>query len=178
MLPSTKSSLRHYIRSLKATHSAAELEALSSELSSRLILLPQWQASSDVLLYAALPDEVQTGAMIQSAWNSGKRVYLPVVNGDDLDVKLFTPETALHKGAFQIDEPQGEPIIDLSVIDLAIIPGMAFTQSGERLGRGKGYYDRLLPRLTKAFKVGICYPFQLLDSIPSEPHDIRMDLVL
>ena len=63
-------------------------------------------------------------------------------------------------------------------IQLAIIPGMAFDRAWHRLGRGKGYYDRLLPKLKKAHLLGICFPFQLLDEVPTEPHDVKMQEVL
>ena len=63
-------------------------------------------------------------------------------------------------------------------IDLAIIPRVAFDVHGNRLGRGKGYYDRLLPRLPHTYKIGICFPFQLLEKVPTETQDVRMDEVL
>ena len=63
-------------------------------------------------------------------------------------------------------------------IELAIIPGMAFDRAGHRLGRGKGYYDRLLSRLKAAKLTGICWAFQLLDEVPSEPHDIPMHNII
>ena len=62
-------------------------------------------------------------------------------------------------------------------IDLAVIPGMAFDRDGHRLGRGKGFYDKLLPGI-KCRKIGLCFSFQLADSVPIEPHDIVMDMVL
>jgi len=75
-------------------------------------------------------------------------------------------------------EPSGELFTDFDRITLAIIPGMAFDHQGNRLGRGKGYYDRLLPQLSHAYKLGLCFPFQLLtEEIPHEPHDCRMDEV-
>jgi 5-formyltetrahydrofolate cyclo-ligase len=76
-------------------------------------------------------------------------------------------------------EPIGEvfPESRYDEITLALIPGMAFDAEGHRLGRGKGYYDRLLPRLSRAYKMGVCFPFQMVDAVPSEPHDQKVDEV-
>ena len=101
-----------------------------------------------------------------------------MVVGDDLELRLYAGDDRLAPGAFHIEEPRGEPFTDYAGIDLAVIPGVAFDRAGNRLGRGKGYYDRLLPRLADTYKIGLCYPFQLADSLPAEAHDVRMDEVV
>ena len=75
-------------------------------------------------------------------------------------------------------EPTGPLFADYSKIQLAIIPGMGFDRQGNRLGRGKGYYDRMLAKLSHAYKIGVCFPFQLFDKIPTDIYDITMDEVL
>ncbi len=130
-----------------------------------------------MLLYHSLPDEVDTHALIRR-WAGRKRILLPVVVGDDLELRLYAGDDRLAPGAFHIEEPRGEPFTDYAGIDLAVIPGVAFDRAGNRLGRGKGYYDRLLPRLADTYKIGLCYPFQLADSLPAEAHDVRMDEVV
>ncbi len=166
------------MRSLKAQHSSDELAALSRQVAQQLMAHESWQQSRVVLLYSSLPDEVQTDLLLQAALDAGKRVFLPVVVGDDLELKPYGSHTLMHKGAFNISEPEGAALTDLSVIELAIVPGMAFTPAGTRLGRGRGYYDRLLPQLRRARTIGLCFPFQLVDFIPTEPHDIRLDSVV
>lgn len=138
---------------------------------------PRWQTAHCVLLYHSLPDEVDTHEFIRR-WNSRKCILLPVVIGDDLELRQYTDDSHLTEGAFHIDEPIGTPFTDYAAIDLAIIPGVAFDRNGNRLGRGKGYYDRLLPRIPAAYKVGLCFRFQLLDEIPAEAHDVRMDEII
>ncbi len=81
-------------------------------------------------------------------------------------------------GAYGIEEPTEGKFNNLKDIDLAIIPGVAFDRRGNRLGRGKGYYDRLLPFLVGTYKLGICFPYQLLESVPTEDFDIRMNEVI
>ena len=131
-----------------------------------------------VLLYHALPDEVETRDLIQQAIDAGKQVLLPVVVGDNLELRCLPTPDALHEGAFHIFEPNGEAFTDYSAINLAVIPGVAFTVDGCRLGRGRGYYDRLLPHLNNVYKIGICWPFQLVEALPTESHDIMLDTVI
>lgn len=174
----TKSEVRQEIKRRKAACSLEERVALSSAVISLLSETPQWKQAHIVLLYHALPDEVETRELIQQAFSSGKVVLLPVVVGDDLELRRLPTPDAVHEGAFHILEPDGTVFTDYAAIDLAIIPGVAFTADGHRLGRGRGYYDRLLSRLTNVYKLGICWPFQLVDALPTEPHDISLDAVI
>ena len=115
-----------------------------------------------------------------TAYENGKKVLLPVVKGEELELHLYEGESSLREGAFGIMEPTG-PLFapeNYDEIELAIIPGMAFDRAGHRLGRGKGYYDRLLPKLKGSRLQGICFPFQLLDDVPAEAHDIAVQEVI
>lgn len=170
--------LRRSIRTIKASYSPAELEALSLSLLQRLEQHPRFVEARTVLLYHSLPDEVGTHVFVDR-WCREKEIILPTVAGDDLVLHRYTGPDCLTLGSYGILEPSGESFTDFESITLAVIPGMAFDHRGNRLGRGKGYYDRLLPRLTQAYKLGLCFPFQLLtDEIPHEPHDCQMDEVL
>ena len=80
-------------------------------------------------------------------------------------------------GSFHIEEPTGDDLIDPDKLELIVTPGVAFDSKGNRLGRGKGYYDRL-PATTKATKIGVAYHFQIVDELPAEPHDVPMDIVI
>lgn len=129
-----------------------------------------------IALYHALPDEVQTAAFIEK-WGEVKTLLLPIVEGNDLTLHAYTGTDALQCGAFGIMEPVRCEPCEEDGIDLIIVPGIAFDRHGNRLGRGKGYYDRLLRNLS-APKIGLCFDFQLHDHIPVEPFDIRMDGVV
>lgn len=175
-----KQELRRYIREQKREHTPEELAVMSEQVCRRVLAMSRWQDAATVLLYYPLPDEVDTRVLIDAAVEQGKRVLLPVVVGDDLELRVYAGTASLQPGAFGILEPCGNPfpLQEYGYIDLAIIPGMAFNEAGNRLGRGKGYYDRLLPRLSAATRMGICFPFQLLPTVPSEPHDIQMQVII
>lgn len=129
---------------------------------------------NNILLYYSLPDEVSTSLIIEK-WHQSKQLFLPRVNNNDLDIIKYDPQST-EIGSYNIIEPIGSPI-NISEIDLIIVPGVAFDKNGNRLGRGKGFYDRLLCNST-ALKIGIGYDFQLVDRITSEPHDIAMDAII
>ena len=177
-LRAKKNQLRQSVRTIKASYSPEELEALSLSLLQRLEHHPRFVEARTVLLYHSLPDEVYTHAFI-NRWCGKKEILLPTVVGDDLELHHYVGPECLVHGHYGILEPSGEPFMDYERITLAIIPGMAFDCMGNRLRRGKGYYDRLLPRLPHAYKLGLCFPFQFLDEeIPHEPHDCQVDEVL
>ena len=141
----TKNELRKWVRERKRQFSREELDRFSLEVSRQVLAHESWLQASLVLLYNSLPDEVDTHLLIQSALEAGKQVLLPVVVGDELELRLHSSQ--MRQGAFGILEPEGDAFQDFAAIDLAIVPGMAFDASGHRLGRGRGYYDRLLQRL-------------------------------
>lgn len=123
-----------------------------------------------------MKDEVCTHAFIDK-WSKEKRMLLPVVVGNDLELRIYTNPDELTAGAYGIKEPSGKAFTDYQSIDFIIVPGIAFDERGFRLGRGKGYYDRLLPQLS-GYKMGICFPFQMVEEVPAESFDICMDEVI
>ena len=171
-----KKQLRKDIREEKKRHLPDELMAYSSALLEQIEKHPRFIASHTVLMYHSLSDEVQTHAFVEK-WYKVKKVLLPVVRGDILVLRHYTGKDCLEIGAFNIEEPSGEDFKNYHEIELSIIPGVSFDHYGNRLGRGKGYYDKLLPLLTHAYNIGICYSFQAREKIPAEPFDRKMDEV-
>lgn len=130
-----------------------------------------------LLLYYALHDEVDTSLLFKRL--SDKTILLPkVIDSENMELRIYTGENDLATGCYGIKEPVGKVFADFAKIDVAIIPGMAFDCQGHRLGRGKGYYDRLLSKIPQAYKIGLCFDFQIIDSVPVDSHDIRMDEVV
>ena len=131
---------------------------------------PKFASARTVLLYYSLDDEVQTHDFVEK-WHRQKTVLLPVVKGDELELRIYTGRQNLKTGeAYHIEEPTGEAFTAYEKIDFAIIPGVSFDARGNRLGRGKGYYDKLLP-LLHSYNIGICYNFQVNEKLPVEPFD-------
>ncbi len=154
-------------------------EALKNFYAEQIEQLPQFDTARTVALYYALPDEVTTLPMLRR-WLGVKRLALPVVTGGEMTFHEYNGPGCLVTGAFGIREPSGTAEVKAAEIDLMLVPGMAFDASGGRLGRGGGYYDRYLarPDATHIYKVGICPPHRLVEAVPAEPHDIKMDTII
>lgn len=174
-----KNTLRSLIRAEKRHFCRQELAEMSLSVVRRLLEHPRVQSAATVVVYYSLPDEVDTHTAVDTLYSSGKTVLLPVVTGEGLmELRRYTGSACLRAGAFGIMEPSGEPFTDFETIDLVIVPGMAFDASGNRLGRGKGYYDRFLPLAPSAYRLGVCFDFQKVTCVPASEHDIRMDEIL
>jgi 5-formyltetrahydrofolate cyclo-ligase len=174
-----KAQLRQTIRQRKKSFSTAALAKLSSDIVAELEANDHFRDAEVVLMYDALPDEVQTAAFIEK-WYKKKTVLLPKVAGENLTLHIYKGKAYMETGAFHIPEPTTPPFLQYSSIDLAVVPGMAFDRKGHRLGRGKGYYDRLFSTMLpqKPFKIGLAFPFQIVDEVPVEPTDVSMDALV
>jgi 5-formyltetrahydrofolate cyclo-ligase len=171
-----KQQLRREVSNLKEKYSAKILDALSEKIQARVEQSSLFREAARIVCYHALPDEVQTAAFLEK-WYGRKQIFLPVVDGERLRLYPYQGENNLKTGAFGIMEPQSDDEEAIDGIDLAIIPGMAFDRQLNRLGRGKGFYDRLLPEFRKPV-MGICYHFQLFDMVPVNAHDCKMTQVI
>lgn len=176
-LTEQKKAIRQAIKAQKTAFTAEAQLAQSEQIAEQLQQHPLWRSSPVICLYWALPDEVQTQALIQRMFPQ-KTILLPVVRGSELELRPYEGEDRMKVSAdYGIAEPIGNAWHDLLQIPLIVVPGMAFDPSGHRLGRGKGFYDRLLPQM-KAYKIGTCFDFQYVEAIPFEPHDITMDEII
>ena len=174
-----KRTLRKQIRETKRQFSDKELEELSLPIISRLLSHPVIVGSKTILMYYSLHDEVNTHHAVNQLIASGKTVLLPrVVDGENMEIRVHRNPDDLVPGHYGIMGPTGETYTRYEDIDIAVVPGMAFDQYGHRLGRGKGYYDRFLPKASHAYKIGVCFDFQKQETIPTDANDITMDCVL
>ncbi len=171
----TKQEIRKLIATEKKKYGTTELDKLSAALFQLLEEHPLFQKARTVLLYYALPREVNTHAFIEK-WYHHKQILLPIVVGDNLELRQYSGPSCMREGAFHIMEPTGDLFNQFESIELSIIPGVAFDAKGHRLGRGKGYYDRLLPKL-KSYNIGVCYQFQVIPEVPTDEYDQPMDEV-
>lgn len=170
-----KSDIRLRIRARKAMLDETEKHQAAESVFDMLEKTAAFMMSENILLYHSLPDELPTIGFIEK-WHKSKNFFLPRVNGVNLEILPYD-KTRLHLGAFNIEEPDGDEIADMSDIDMVVVPAVAYDRHGNRVGRGKGYYDRLL-RDTRAIRIGVAYGFQLVDDIASEPHDVAVDYVI
>lgn len=179
-----KASLREKILSAQSALNEYAVERMSAGIAERFFALPEYQKSKKILVYLSLKKEVQTESIIKKSFEMGKRVFVPVAgqaNDDLLVSELSSLKIKLGKGAFGIRAP-GEKdriIVPPGIIDLAVLPGLAFSREGTRLGRGKGHYDRLLTHFpSHVMKIGLAFDFQILDFIPRCQHDAAVNIVL
>ncbi|MBR4136742.1 MAG: 5-formyltetrahydrofolate cyclo-ligase [Bacteroidales bacterium] len=163
-----KKELRQYIRQQKKLRTSQELAQQSIRIMQKLAAHPSFVKAQRVMLYASLPDEVQTLDFVKE-WCQYKQIILPTVVGDDIVPVLLTPDDMMRVGEYDILEPTGGPY--QGPLDLIVVPGMAFDPHGHRLGRGKGYYDRFLAQYPDVPTIGLCFDFQYVEKIPVEPHD-------
>lgn len=170
-----KEDIRLSVKTQKALLSAQEKADAAAAAFAVLEKHAAFLMAQNILMYHSLPDELSTLDFIDK-WHTRKRFFLPRVNGVNLDILPYDQST-LRLGAFHIEEPQGDDTTDISQIEMVVVPAIAYDRRGNRVGRGKGYYDRLLAT-TKALKVGIAYDFQVVDDIDAEPHDVKVDIVI
>jgi 5-formyltetrahydrofolate cyclo-ligase len=172
---STKVSLRAEARRILSAIPADTRIAASTEICRRIAALPQWASARTVALYAAQPSEPDLAPLLRAP---GKKTCFPRTAGSILDFHFCHSGELLRPGPWNLLEPDPVhcPVVPVSEIDLLLIPGLAFTRAGGRLGRGGGYYDRFLSRIhPRAVKIGICFHAQLVPELPLEIHDHAVD---
>ena len=138
--------------------------------------LPAFENARTLLLYMSIPGEVPTREFIDR-WCPRKQIAIPLVRGTSLELHRYDADS-LVEGYYGIMEPsEDSAIIAPEEVDLAFVPGVAFTPDGKRLGRGGGFYDRLLP-LIHCPRYGVCWNYRILQNLPTDEWDITMDGIL
>ncbi|MDP4109244.1 MAG: 5-formyltetrahydrofolate cyclo-ligase [Bacillota bacterium] len=174
-----KTELRRLLK-LEAEKSPDSERLLESvKVSDSFFKLDAYIKAETVCCYASVSPEVDTNSVMRRVLKDGKRLCLPKIkSGFSLAMLEIKTLDELYQGRFGIPEPGVKCIeIQKKEIDLCIVPCVACTKTGCRLGRGAGFYDRFLKN-SEFYKVAFCRKFALLDEIQAEPHDIRMDCVL
>jgi 5-formyltetrahydrofolate cyclo-ligase len=174
-----KRALRDGLRDHFAQITAGERAFLSRQAMVRLAKAPWLRKIEKVLLYAALNNELNPASAIQ--FLLPRQLSLPRYDQQTqryCAARYSGQPKELVMGKFKIPEPTAEtPCIPLKELDLVLVPGVAFDRAGRRLGRGRGFYDRLLAEV-RGIKCGVAYDWQVVGELPEEPHDIKMDFVL
>jgi len=172
-----KRDLRLHIRKLKKQFSLNEFKEKSRIVMGRIESHSAFKNANTVMAYWSLQDEVYTHDFLEK-WKYKKTILLPTIEGEFLKIKKFEGKEFMKPDSrFGILEPYGSEFEKFEQIDLVLVPGMAFDSSKNRMGRGKGFYDKLLPNLNCS-KIGICFDFQIIEKVPIGNFDVKMDLVI
>jgi len=174
-----KAALRQKLRDVRQKLTAEQIAQASLAATELFLKNPLWVSAQTVALHLAVRGELPTAALLMAAWEAGKRVALPRMENGRMVMRLVTSTTPLAQGAFGIQEPPATATeVIPSELNLVLTPGLAFDLKGGRLGQGGGDYDRLLAAVgPNCTKVGWCYDFQIIEGVPVEPHDQRVDLI-
>lgn len=174
-----KLALRNRMRAVREALPESACELRSGEINKRLFALPELERAETVLVFASIGNEVRTQPSIQAAWAAGKRVALPRVVGDELQLHFVGSDTGLVEGAFSVPEPpETASQVQPEEVDFALVPALAVDPRGYRIGYGGGYYDKLLPLLRHACTCAVAYDFQLISEVPELAFDVAVDLVV
>ena len=176
MILTDKRNIRKSVRAEIAKLLPEDKEVLSSQIFNKISELEEVKKASVIALFISLSDEPQTARFIDKI-SSHKRVVIPRIEGEEME--FYDISEGVTAGSFGIMEPIATTPINPSEIDVMIVPGVAFTHQGIRLGRGKGFYDKYLSlKGFRAYTIGVCYPCQVVENLPSEPHDKEIDLIV
>jgi len=176
----SKSAWRDYFRGQLRQVPTAERVAGSVALCSRLRAQTVWKKAQAILFFSPMPEEPDIRPLMAEAWALGRQVVLPrsSLEGHYDFCQIPDGPGALQPGRFGILEPSPAcPHFDPKQLDLALVPGIGFSLAGGRMGRGRGYYDRLLAEVP-GFKCGVAFDGQVTAELPSEPHDIHLNCIL
>jgi 5-formyltetrahydrofolate cyclo-ligase len=175
-LQMTKTELRTQMRRQLAALDAGTLRRHSAAVWERLAMLPEFALAAGIGAYVSTGTEIETHGLIRQLLAMGRSVGAPVFDGGRYRLGLIQDFDAdLVVGEFGILEPRADAPVMMPVVWL--VPGLAFDGNGNRLGRGRGFYDALL-RGMPGLKIGLAHDFQLLDTVPVEAHDARVDVVV
>ena len=177
-----KQALRRVAYERRAGLDPVRAEAAGHALAARLTAGPDYRRAHRLGIYLSVAGEVATGPLINRARADGKALCLPawMFEGREYEWVAFDPDGRLGRGPFGIPQPETRVPLADELVDLVVVPGLAFDSQGGRLGHGKGIYDRLLvrPLLHGALKIGWAFDFQIWDEIPRTERDIRLDEVM
>lgn len=181
VLAANKKALRASIKQKRRALSIEYRQQASRKMQAELTRLPCYQAAEYIMLYMAMPDEVQLDELIAMVLKDGKKAVIPLVTGAGLmeavelsDMADLVPD----KYGIKTVSEEKRRLIAPDKIDLIIVPGVAFDKAGHRLGMGGGFYDRFMLRASRAVRAALAYDCQLLAAVPAEVHDLTVDYII
>jgi 5-formyltetrahydrofolate cyclo-ligase len=178
----TKAELRAASLAARSRLSPSQREAASARIVEEIAAHPRFGEAKTIALYSAIKDEADPAGLAAPALAAEKTLAYPRIAAGELELVAATPAELTARGSFGIREPPPSlPALPPGAIDLVIVPGVAFTRAGDRIGYGKGYYDRLLRRAraenAAVFAIGFAFEVQIIAELPTEDFDERLDAV-
>lgn len=180
-----KKAIRRNISTLKASLTDGERTLAAQRLADDILRRHDVATSLAILAFWPMGDEIDIAPLVRSLSAKGKHVYLPVICGDELEFRLFTSEEELTPDPRLriLQPPASAPPLPAELTAdgrgvVVVTPGMAFTPDGRRLGRGRGFYDRLFAKMPQARGIGVGFRCQMVDDLPTDEHDARLDAVI
>jgi 5-formyltetrahydrofolate cyclo-ligase len=180
----SKIDARERLKSAIASVSAADRTQASVVACSLLTSSPEFAAASYVMIFLSTPDEIDTSPIALRCWQEGKTVVVPrIISWQEarmLPVEINSlSDRDLRTGTHGLREPIAGTPVEMQAIDLAVIPGLGFTIRGDRIGRGKGFYDRFLGSSQfLGVSTGLCFEQQVVETLPMEPHDVPVAMLV
>jgi len=173
-----KQALRGQLRPMRRAFTADERRTASAAICAAVCARPEWQRAHTVLSYVPMADEADVSPLLQAGFAAGKAMLLPrCEKGRRLSLRRILPGEPLEEGRYGIPAPPAcAPEYERA--GLVILPALAFSLDGRRLGYGGGYYDRLFERMPEAVYLGVCDHRLLLPALPCDAHDLRADILI
>ena len=188
-MKAAKQVIRKQIKVELRKMSSFERDKQSRDIVQQLLRHPRYIASKRISVYLSMVNEVQTNSILEDALQTGKNVFIPKYVGSNMDMVSIhsmedfknLPETSWHIKQPADDDFSREDALESGGLDLIVVPGVAFSKSGGRMGHGKGYYDSYIEkccRIKVPYLIGLAYTVQMCEHIPLSDHDQLLDEVL
>ena len=168
-----KKEIRKQILARRSELSDSEVHEISLVICDNIRKSKAYDNAADICLYMPINNEVDAALMVDRVIRDGKKVWLPRVHGDEMDFYSFDKDTPVVIGTYNITEPDSDVVLEPNDKTLIVMPGAVFSVERDRIGYGGGFYDKYLDMHSQVKTVAACFDFQILDSIPSEDHDIK-----
>ena len=168
-----KKEIRKQILAKRRELSDSEVHETSLIICNNIRKSKAYKNASDICLYMPINNEVDVAIMVDGVLSDGKKAWLPRVHGDEMDFYHYDKDTPVIIGAYNITEPDSDIVLEPDDKTLIVMPGAVFSIERDRIGYGGGFYDKYLDKHSEVKTIAACFDFQILDSIPSEEHDIK-----
>lgn len=174
----TKKEIRQQILKQRNEMTFEEIQEYSSNICLRIKELEIYKKAKNICLYMPVNNEVDITLLADDAWEDGKTLWLPKTSENMMGFFKFNHDTALSAGTYGVLEPVSDEKLEPDAETLVLMPGVAFSPDGGRVGYGGGYYDKYLNKWDICKTAAVCFSFQILEELPMEEHDVKPDIIV